>query len=76
MVFDELVSTVAAKVDYEYLYLGRRLHKSRLQKSELRKILGRDYNERKTERVMAEEIGAKRVLNAGRTTFLIDRKVV
>lgn len=55
--------------DYEYLFHKRRVHKSRLQKRELAKLLGDKYDPSLTEREMATMIGAKRILNAGRTTY-------
>ena len=61
---------VRRAVDYEYLFQRERLHKSRLQKRELEKLLGSRYDPALTEREMAHILGAKRILNAGRTTYI------
>lgn len=61
---------VRTQVDYEYLFRKKRCHKSTLKKSNLKKLLGDRYDDALTERVMADMLGAKRILNAGRTTYV------
>ena len=61
---------VRTAVDYEYLYRRERRHKSSFQKCNLVKLLGDRYNPALTERVLTEMLGAKRLLNAGRTTWM------
>lgn len=61
---------VRTQVDYEYLFRKKRCHKSALKKSNLKKLLGDSYDDALTERVMADMLGAKRILNAGRTTYV------
>lgn len=58
------------RVDYEYLFQGKRWHKSSFKKLSIRNRFGDIFPADWTERQMADEIGARRLWNAGRTTFV------
>jgi hypothetical protein len=57
-------------VDYEYLFQKKRWHKSSFKKSSMRKRFGDIFPDDWTERQMADHIGAVRLWNAGRTTYV------
>lgn len=59
------------RVDYEYLLKDKRFHKSVFQKQNIRKHFGEDFMPGATESEMTKAIGARKLWNAGRTTYVL-----
>lgn len=64
-----------AQVPIDYTYLDprtdKRLHKAKFQKSRLKKLMGSEYDETKTEWELTEKLGYYRIYDCGKTLWVL-----
>jgi len=56
-------------IDYQYVVKNKRIHKSNFRKSKLKKILGNDYDENKTEEEITKNLNIHKIWDAGKTLW-------